>query len=489
MSNNLPNGWTATPIEQVTSRAAQRQPQSEEEFVYIDISSINRETKKIVSPQNLVGNKAPSRARQVVKIGDVLVSMTRPNMNAVALVSKELDGQIASTGFDVLRPVETESRWLFYLVRSSEFVATMSDLVQGALYPAVRPRDIRGFEIPLAPFNEQKRIADKLDAVLARVDACRDSLDRIPAILKRFRQSVLNAATSGKLTEDWRSTNLDTETGLDVIALDAKSKAMMLKSDESLAKKKSSANSEVDESYTFELPESWAFTSWGKMSEWITYGFTRPMPSISEGMKLVTAKDVLNFVIRLNSAGYTTPEAFSALSDKDRPQRGDLLITKDGTIGRAAIVNSDEQFCINQSVAVCWLRSTSMNKRYLELVANAEFTQQFVFEKSKGMAIQHLSIIDFAQCPVPVPQLQEQTEIVRRVESLFAYADRLEARYTAARTQVEKLTPATLAKAFRGELVPQDPNDEPASVLLERIKEQHFDKPLRKPKKSRKVAA
>lgn len=68
-----------------------------------------------------------------------------------------------------------------------------------------------------------------------------------------------------------------------------------------------------------------------------------------------------------------------------------------------------------------------------------------------------------------IPPLEEQTEIVRRVESLFAYADRLEARYNAARTQVEKLTPALLAKAFRGELVPQDPSDEPASELLARI--------------------
>lgn len=269
-----------------------------------------------------------------------------------------------------------------YFLRSRGF----EDVISGSAQPQITGEGLRKVSIPIAPLPEQKRIADKLDAVLARVDACRDRLDNIPAILKRFHQSVLAAATSGKLTEEWRSANLDTETGLDVIALDAKSKTAMLKKDESLAKKKSSANSEVDESYTFELPEQWAFTSWGKMSEWITYGFTRPMPSTSEGMKLVTAKDVLNFMLRIGSAGYTTEEAFLSLSDKDRPQRGDLLITKDGTIGRAALVSTDEQFCINQSVAVCWLRSTSMNKRFLELIANTEFTQRFVFEKSKGMA-------------------------------------------------------------------------------------------------------
>jgi len=90
--------------------------------------------------------------------------------------------------------------------------------------------------------------------------------------------------------------------------------------------------------------------------------------------------------------------------------------------------------------------------------------------------------------PVFLPTLQEQTEIVRRVESLFTYADRLEARYTAARAQVEKLTPSLLAKAFRGELVSQDPSDEPASVLLERIRAQCGSKITSQPKRTRKQA-
>jgi type I restriction enzyme S subunit len=85
--------------------------------------------------------------------------MTRPNLNAVALVPKELDGQIASTGFDVLRPVAgVDPRWIGYLVRTEAFVQAMSDLVQGALYPAVRSKDVRAHVVPLAPQAEQTRI-------------------------------------------------------------------------------------------------------------------------------------------------------------------------------------------------------------------------------------------------------------------------------------------------------------------------------------------
>jgi len=90
--------------------------------------------------------------------------------------------------------------------------------------------------------------------------------------------------------------------------------------------------------------------------------------------------------------------------------------------------------------------------------------------------VRGINIGDVRALQVPLPSREEQNEIVRRVEALFAYTDRLEARYTAARAQVERLTPALLAKAFRGELVPQDPNDEPASVLLERIRAARGDR-------------
>jgi type I restriction enzyme S subunit len=245
----------------------------------------------------------------------------------------------------------------------------------------------------------------------------------------------------------------------------------------------------LDEEYCYEIPRSWVFSTWGKVSEWITYGFTKPMPKASEGVKLLTAKDVVRFSVDIGSAGFTSEVAYSGLSDKDRPKKGDLLITKDGSIGRAALVRVDNPFCINQSVAVCWLRSTRMNKDYLEIVANADFTQRFVQDKAQGMAIQHLSIIDFAKCPLPVPPLEEQNEIVLRVDQLFAYADTIETQVNNALERVNNLTQSILAKAFRGELTEQWRKDNPdlisgensAEALLEKIKaERAAAKPVKR---------
>jgi len=374
------------------------------------------------------------------------------------------------------------NKFVFYYLNQFDY----QGYVNGGTRLKLTQANMRIIPIPLPPLAEQTRIAAKLDELLAQVDTLKARIDGIPARLKRFRQSVLAAAVSGRLTEEWREAQTSAKNGADVIRNDQLAKTALLERQPELKKKKSSIESDIDESYLFPLPEGWSFTTWGKISEWITYGFTRPMPKSDAGVKLLTAKDVQRFELELTSCGWTTTEAFEALSDKDKPAKGDLLITKDGSIGRAALVYTDEEFCINQSVAVCWLRSTTMNKRYLELLSNSDFTQRFVKDKAQGMAIQHLSIIDFAKCPVPVPSNEEQDEIVRRLEQLFAFADQLEARVKAAQTRIDRLTQSILAKAFRGELVPQDPNDEPASLLLERIKAQRAAAP--KARRGRRAA-
>ena len=204
--NELPESWTTAPLSAISTDVPQRVPGETETFTYIDIGSVDRDTKTIATPQVLLGKDAPSRARKQVTEGDTLVSMTRPNLNAVALVPPSLDGQIASTGFDVLRPLDgIDPRWLAYLVRTEQFVSAMSELVQGALYPAVRTKDVRAYVAPIAPSQEQTRIADQLDTLLARINACHRRLDTIPALLKRFRKAVASAAVNGRLTEDFRT--------------------------------------------------------------------------------------------------------------------------------------------------------------------------------------------------------------------------------------------------------------------------------------------
>lgn len=156
----------------------------DEAFTYIDLSAINQEQKFIEGARTLAGREAPSRARQVVKTGDVLVSTVRPNLNGVALVTKEYDGAIASTGFCVLRPCESrlDPSFLFHWVRTETFIASMVQQATGASYPAVTDRIVRESLIPAPSPAEQSRIAailDQADALRAKRRAALARLDEM----------------------------------------------------------------------------------------------------------------------------------------------------------------------------------------------------------------------------------------------------------------------------------------------------------------------
>lgn len=157
------------------------------EINYIDLGAVDNETKEIAHPAFVKGSDAPSRARQLVSSGDVLVSTVRPNLNAVAVVPESLDGAIASTGFAVLRPDrELDKRYLFHWVRSPRFISSMVSKATGASYPAVSERIVKESLIPIPPLEEQRRTAGILD----QADAIRAKRRQVLAHLDTLTQSI-----------------------------------------------------------------------------------------------------------------------------------------------------------------------------------------------------------------------------------------------------------------------------------------------------------
>jgi len=203
----LPAGWRWVKLDQVCVRnTGQRDPraQPDEPFRYVDISSVDNLSKRIVDARTLMGRDAPSRARQMVRSGDVIVATTRPNLNAVALIPPEFNGQICSTGFCVLRALEgLAPEYLFAYVQSREFVETLSGLVVGALYPAVTDRQVREQVIPLPPLPEQRRIAAMLDDRLAAVDRARAAAQAQLEAAKGLPAVYLRTVFSNPEAQKW----------------------------------------------------------------------------------------------------------------------------------------------------------------------------------------------------------------------------------------------------------------------------------------------
>ena len=419
-----------------------------------------------------IDRKYVKRDDQFVQTGDVLMSMA----NSYALVGKvAIASNVPSpTAFGAflaaIRPtLIVDGKYLFHLLRTNRI---QSELREGSTQTTnianISVSRLSGIEIPLAPLNEQKRIADKLDAVLARVDACRDRLDRIPTILKRFRLSVLAAAVTGVLTEEWRQLNPH------LIDAEQLANSVHFEHEESGGHKSGNAAAPTEDVHDVSIdmfPSGWQILTLRdavKPNRPITYGILKPGPELEKGVPYIRVADFPGEKLNLSTIRNTSPKIDENFK-RSRLLPGDLLLSIRGTVGRIIEIPAElENANITQDTARLTIQP-NINRLYVLWFLRSSIAQDRMKKATKGVAVRGINIGDVRALQLPLPSRSEQDEIVRRLESLFAYADRLEARYKIARTQVEKLTPSLLAKAFRGKLVPQDPTDEPASELLARI--------------------
>ena len=165
------------------------------EIIYIDISSINSENKKIMEYNTITSKDAPSRARQKIRYGDILVSTVRPNLNAVAIVDNKAENLIASTGFCVLRPnnKRIDGGYLFEFVKAQSFILSMTSQARGASYPAVSNKIVMDECIPLPPLERQKKIADILARTIALIEKRKAQITKLDLLVKsRFMEMFEN---------------------------------------------------------------------------------------------------------------------------------------------------------------------------------------------------------------------------------------------------------------------------------------------------------
>jgi type I restriction enzyme S subunit len=338
--------------------------------------------------------------------------------------------------------VDVEPRYLTYVFRSLPW----QEIASGAAIPMLTISRLAEQSVPLAPVGEQIRIADKLDTAFTRVDAVNTRLTRVTPILKRFRQSVLAAATSGRLTEDWR---------------------------------------------LYKAPLAWLLKRYGDICDFQNgYAFKSEIFRPAGDIQIIKLANVKDGKIKLDAspAFVSEQDVFDQLSEM--PNVGDILISMTGTkykrdYGFVCAVPAGPRLLVNQRVGRFVPDQSTINNKYLMFsLMSSGFRDQFFEGETGGVNQGNVGSTHIKSCTLLLPAIEEQAEIVRRVETLFAFADRLEARLQAAQTATERLTPALLAKAFRGELVPQDPNDEPASELLRRLQQEAPSTSTRRGRKS-----
>jgi type I restriction enzyme S subunit len=439
-ANPLPSTWLRLELGDVVAYGSTEKAEPETispDTWVLELEDIEKDTSRIIQKLSFAERQSKSTKNRF-DCGDVLYGKLRPYLNKVIHADQ---AGVCTTEIVPIKPnLAVNGRFLYHWLRHPEFLTYVTEVSHGVNMPRLGTEAGRAAPFVLAPLPEQKRIADKLDSVLARVDACRDRLDRLPALLKRFRQSILAAATSGQLTEDWRVNNSCTR--------------------------------------------QWTEQPLGAIILEMRNGLS-PKPSEQPpGAKILRISSVRPGKLDFYDHRYLVVD--SATLNQYQLKQDDLLFTRyNGSldfVGVCAIVPElSEGFVYPDKLIRVRVDRKKVAPKYVEITFGSQSVRSQVEDFIKSSAGQKgISGGDLKTTNIPIPPLPEQTEIVRRVEILFAFADRLEARLASARRQVSQLTPALLAKAFRGELVAQDPADEPASELLKRLAAQREAAPKAK---------
>jgi type I restriction enzyme, S subunit len=468
--SDLPDGWVETTLGAVVDygKTEKVEPKNIPANAWIlELEDIEKDTSRLL--QRLTIEKRESKStKNAFQKGDVLYGKLRPYLNKVIVADG--DGFCTTEIIPIKPNTKIDGRYLFYWLKTPEFLNYVNSVSYGLNMPRLGTKDGLAAPLVLAPLNEQKRIAEKLASLLARVDSCQTHLEHVPQILKRFRQSVLAAATSGRLTEDWREKNLSKHSGKSILD--------EIQATHDLAGGHKAGNAAAPTEGVHDLtsdmfPNGWAIAELRELvrpDRPITYGILKPGPDLSDGVPYIRVADYPNNQLSLEGIRKTSQKMDQEFK-RSRLEAGDILLSIRGTVGRLIVIPPElENANITQDSARLSIQS-NVNRVYVLWYLRSEITQRRMKKAIKGVAVRGINIGDVRALQVPLPSIEEQAEIVRRVEKLFAYAERLEARYTSAFEHVERLTPSLLAKAFRGELVEQDPNDESAEKLLERIQE------------------
>lgn len=427
----------------------------------------------------------------VVENGDILVGMDG------LFRCHEWSGGRAGLNQRVCKLIPDErfllKRYLLYVLPG--YLQAIQDATSSVTVGHLSSRDILRIPLPLPSLCEQRRLVTTLDNVVLKSDQCRQRLDRIPDLLRRFRQSVLAAACSGKLTEDWREVNLPVESTQSLVRRIVERRAATVsgtvksrrKSDLSPSdylRRFSSLRSDLD---LFELPDGWMWVDLEFLmdpEEAFCYGVVQPGKEVFGGPRLIRVCDLESGTVKTDGLRSISPEIHDKYS-RSTLKGGELLVSVVGTIGRSAIAPPGVAGA-NIARAVAKLPIREFDSAYVLSWLSTSVAQAWMIQDAREVARKTLNLEQLKTLPVPLPAPREQTEISRRVGLLLSLAGQIESRYQKAKTQVDKLTPAILAKAFCGELVPQDPNDEPAEKLLERIRAERANGPekIRKGRKS-----
>jgi type I restriction enzyme S subunit len=494
LRNELPAGWCWSPLEEVATFQKGKLPRDlgervpERPYPYIDIEAfeggqINRYTSDDASPR--------------CEPQDVLIVWDGARCG---LVGRGVGGVIGST-LGCLRPTEIHAAYLFYFLRG--LYHSINKNPRGVGIPHVDPERFWPTPMPIAPLPEQRRIVAEIETHLTRLDAAVAALKRAQANLKRYRASVLKAACEGRLApteaELARAEEREYEHAsvlLERILMERETSPIPLRKRRGRVTPLSARGEGPGVRYTEpqppdpsglpDLPVGWSYTQLAPLFPMIRTGIkTGPFGSLlkkhehrEDGIQVLGIENVRAMKFIPGSKIHITLEKAQQLSEYDvRP--GDVLVSRSGTVGETCVVPQGlgEARMSTNLMRICLGPNAMVPQFFCLLFKGSPTVLEQVTRLCGGSTRDFLNGDILRSLVFPLPPLAEQHRIISEVERHLSVIQAAETGVAANLKRAERLRQAILKRAFEGKLVPQDPNDEPASVLLERIRAERETSP------------
>lgn len=394
----MKKGWQTKNLGEVLQKTETLNPMQypEQDFDYIDVSSVSNTTFQIEATQRLKGKDAPSRARRLVKTNDILFATIRPTLQRIAIVPTNLNNQVCSTGYFVLRPVEAvHYKYLYYSLFTQDFMGQMEELQKGASYPAVTDAEVRAQTLTFPPLSEQQRIVAILDEAFAGIATAAAHAEKNLSNARALFDSTLEAIFTNK-GDGWAGTKLG-------IAYDVRDG-------------------------THDSPK---------------YHLS--------GYPLITSKNLKRAGLDFGDVKLISEEDYQKINARSLVHKGDVLFAMIGTIGNPTVVLAEPNFAI-KNVALFKVNSTQ-NSYFLKYYLDSQMVISKMMSEAKGTTQKFVGLGYLRDFPIHMPSFEVQQRIVAKLDELSAETQKLEALYQQKLNALAELKQSILHQAFTGKLV------------------------------------
>ena len=396
----MKTGWAKKMLGEILQKTETVNPlqSPEAEFDYIDVSSVSNATFQIEATQRLKGKDAPSRARKLVRVNDILFATIRPTLKRIAVVPEHLDKQVCSTGYFVLRPKSgIDHRFVFYSLFTENFTGQMESLQKGASYPAVTEGDVKMQVVPVPPLPEQQRIVGILDQAFAGIATAKanaeKNLQNARALFESHLQSVFTQRCEG-----------------------------------------------------------WVKTTIGEHIRFIDYRGKTPKKTES-GLRLITAKNVKMGFLQKAPEEFVAPESYDGWMTRGIPRCGDVLFTTEAPLANIAQLDTDEKVVFAQRIIIMQPDTSVIDSTFLKYLLLSQPVQERIHAEGTGATVKGIKARLLKTIKIWFPKaLSEQKRKVEKLDLLTQQTHHLEAIYQQKLTALEELKKSLLHQAFSGQL-------------------------------------